>query len=224
MNRKELFMKKYFAEFMGTFILVFFSVGTAMVTGGDVVATALAFGLSIVGVAYALGHISGAHVNPAVSLTMWMLKKLSLKDFGFYVLAQFLGATVGAALLYGLGLEAYEGVGGANGFGEVGLLGAFVFEVVLTLVFVRVIVGVTSKKEYSNVAGMVIGLTLTLVHLIGINVTGTSVNPARSFGPALFAGGDALSELWVFIVAPLVGAALVGVIYPLLCADKKTSE
>ncbi len=207
-------MKKYIAEFVGTLVLVLVSCGVAVVTGANVIATSLAFGLTIVAMAYSIGNVSGCHINPAVSLGMLITGKMNLKEFGYYVLAQVLGATAGAAIL-GLLLDSFANLG-ANGFGS-GLATnawiAILVEVILTFIFVTAILGVTSKSENNSVSGIVIGLTLTLVHLLGISFTGTSVNPARSFGPALFQGGTALSQVWVFIVGPLVGAILAGLFF-----------
>ena len=215
-------MKKYISEFVGTFVLVLVGCGVAEVTGADVVATALAFGLVIVAMAYSIGNVSGCHINPAVSLGFYLSKKMSLKDLIYYVIAQVLGAICGSFVL-GFLLGSFESLG-ANGYGlevfaqNAGI--AFVTEVLLTFVFVTAILGVTSKEKYSNVAGLVIGLTLTLVHLVGIPFTGTSVNPARSLGPALFVGGEALSQVWVFLLAPLVGAALASVFYNFVLKDE----
>ena len=204
-------MRKYVAEFIGTFVLVLMSCGVAVVTGADVVATSLAFGLSIVAMAYSIGNVSGCHVNPAVSFAMLIAKKMSVKDFVGYVIAQVLGAIAGAAVL-GVLLGSFTALG-ADGFGAEGQLAtnaglAILVEVILTFVFVTAILGVTSKAENGKVAGLVIGLTLVLVHLLGIAFTGTSVNPARSLGPALLQGGEALKQVWVFILAPLVGGAI----------------
>ena len=215
-------MKKYISEFVGTFVLVLVGCGVAEVTGADVVATALAFGLVIVAMAYSIGNVSGCHINPAVSLGFYLSKKMSLKDLIYYVIAQVLGAICGSFVL-GFLLGSFESLG-ANGYGlevfaqNAGI--AFVTEVLLTFVFVTAILGVTSKEKYSDVAGLVIGLTLTLVHLVGIPFTGTSVNPARSLGPALFVGGEALSQVWVFLLAPLVGAALASVFYNFVLKDE----
>ena len=186
-------IKKYVAEFIGTMVLVVFGCGTAAAVGCNgasvdaaYVLTALAFGLSIVAMAYSIGNVSGCHVNPAVSLGVFLSGKMTAKDFVGYLVAQFLGGIVGASLLV---------------------------EIILTFVFVMAVLGATDKIENANVAGLVIGLSLTLVHILGIHFTGTSVNPARSFGPALFAGGAAMANVWVFIVAPLVGGALAAVCY-----------
>lgn len=211
-------IKKYVAEFIGTFVLVLFACGTAAAVGCSTadpnvayLLTALAFGLVIVAMAYSIGNVSGCHINPAVSIAMLVSGKMSFKDFIGYVVAQFAGATAGAAVMGAfLGFDCGFG---ANGLFEGDIWKSLLIEIVLTFVFVLAILGVTSKAENSKVAGIVIGLTLTLVHIFGIHFTGTSVNPARSFGPALFAGGDALSNVWVFIVAPLVGGVLAAVVY-----------
>ena len=228
-------MKKYFAELIGTFTLVFFGCGTAVVCGGftggteggylGVVAIALAFGLAIVAAAYAIGSVSGCHVNPAVSLAMLIAKKISVKDFIGYVIAQIIGALKASLLLKfiiasttvlsvenGLGQNGFDA---ASGLG-LSMGGAFIIEIVLTFVFIFTILGVTSSEKTANIAGIVIGLTLTFVHIIGIPLTGTSVNPARSLAPALLLGGEALSQVWVFIAAPLIGACLAAYVYKIL--------
>ncbi|MCR5484022.1 MAG: MIP family channel protein [Clostridiales bacterium] len=216
--------KKYLAECIGTFVLVFFACGTAAVVGCSsengtgYLLTALAFGLVIVAMAYSIGNVSGCHVNPAVSIAMLVSGKMTVKDFIGYVVSQFIGSIAGAAALMafvgkdsGLGANAlYEGKIGAS----------LIIEIILTFVFVIAILGVTSKAENSNIAGLVIGLSLTLVHILGISFTGTSVNPARSFGPALFVGGDALKDVWVFIAAPLVGGVLAALVYKFLASAK----
>ena len=223
-------MKKYCAEFIGTLVLVLFGTGIAVLSGGDLVATALAFGLAIVAMAYVIGDVSGCHVNPAVSFAMLLSKKLSGKDFIWYVIAQVLGALAGTAILYlilsntamgtaALGANGYEMLSATN----ISLLGAIVTEVVLTCVFIYTILGVTSDEKKSSVAGIVIGLTLTFVHLIGINLTGTSVNPARSLAPAIFLGGEAFRQVWVFIVAPLLGGALAAGLFKCLNVEEKKS-
>ncbi|MCF0156748.1 MAG: MIP family channel protein [Veillonella sp.] len=222
-------MNKYVAEFLGTMILVFFGTGTAVVTGGftgglengflGVVAIAMAFGLTIVAGAYAIGHISGCHVNPAVSIGVWLAGRMSAVDFVGYVIAQVIGAFAGTGLLHLVVANSATLSGyGADGFGTlsaVGLsaTGAFVVETFLTFVFVLVILGVTASQKTAPLAGLVIGATLTMVHLIGIPLTGTSVNPARSIAPAVFTGGLALGQLWLFIVAPLVGGALAALVH-----------
>lgn len=220
-------MKKYIAEFIGTAVLVLFGCGVAVVSGGNLVATAIAFGLAIVAMAYSIGNISGCHVNPAVSLAMLISKKMSVKDFCGYVVAQVLGAFAGSGILYLILNATTDGVTGlgTNGYGALSTLGisavaAFITEVVLTFVFVYVILGVTSDENKANISGIVIGLTLTFVHLLGINLTGTSVNPARSLTPAVIMGGEALSQVWLFIVAPLVGAALAAVVFKALNTEE----
>lgn len=218
-------IKKYVAEFIGTFVLVFFACGTACVVGCSpalgtgYLLTALAFGLVIVAMAYSIGNVSGCHINPAVSIAMLVSGKLSVLDFVGYIVAQFAGATAGAAVL--MALVGKETGLGANGLYKGDIVLSLVVEVILTFVFVLAIMGVTSKAKYSSVAGVVIGLTLTLVHILGISFTGTSVNPARSFGPALFVGGDALANVWVFIVAPLVGGVLAALVYKFLDSSKE---
>ena len=220
-------INKYIAEFIGTAVLVLFACGTAAILGCDTIAgyltTALAFGLVIVAMAYSVGNISGCHINPAVSIAMLVSGKMSIKDFIGYIIAQFAGAIAGAWVLMeattkenGLGTNAL--VGDNNYFASIAI------EIILTFVFVFAILGVTSKKENSAVSGIVIGLSLTLVHILGIAFTGTSVNPARSFGPALFVGGEALSNVWVFIVAPLVGGVLAALVYKFLASGKKDEE
>lgn len=213
-------MKKYIAEFIGTMVLVLFGCGTAMLTEGNIVATSLAFGLSIVAMAYVIGNVSGCHVNPAVSLAMLLDKRMSLHDFICYVISQVLGALCGSGLLYViLSKSIITTVNlGANGYGDLSSIGitlggALLVEIILTFVFVYTILGVTSEKNKAQVAGIVIGLTLTFVHILGIPITGTSVNPARSLAPALIMGGEALKQVWLFIVAPLVGSALATLVY-----------
>ncbi len=219
-------IKKYIAEFIGTFVLVLFACGTACVLGcakdsPDMAyfMTALAFGLVIVAMAYSIGNISGCHINPAVSIAMLVSGKMTVKDFLGYVAAQFLGAIAGAAAL--LAVFGKDCGFGANGVFEDKVVSSLVVEVILTFVFVIAILGVTSKVENGAVAGIVIGLSLVLVHIIGIALTGTSVNPARSFGPALFAGGAALTNVWVFIVGPLVGGILAALVYKFLASEKE---
>ena len=224
-------MKKYISELIGTAVLVLFGTGVAIVSGGNLVATSLAFGLAIIAEAYVIGNISGCHVNPAVSLAMLLSKKMDSKDFICYVIAQVLGAILGTAILYLILSNTNIGVAslGANGYGslsatKITLLGALVTECILTFVFIYTILGVTSDESKGNIAGIVIGLTLTFVHLIGINLTGTSVNPARSLAPSIFLGGTALAQVWVFIVAPLVGAALAAIAYKYLNVTPSTKK
>ena len=220
-------MKKYLCEFIGTAVLVLFGCGSAAIAGEALgtLGIALAFGLSIVAMAYVIGNISGCHINPAVSLAMLINKKMTVKDFICYVVAQVLGAILGIGILYvfmiNSGLDvAVQGLG-ANGFGEassinLNIAGAILVEVVLTFVFIYTILGVTSDESKSSVAGIVIGLTLAFVHIMGIPLTGTSVNPARSLAPAIFLGGEALKQVWVFIVAPFVGSAIAALTYKFL--------
>ena len=228
-------MKKYLCEFIGTLVLVLFGCGTAVVTGGltagsgvvgstvGVLTIAMAFGLSIVAMAYVIGNVSGCHINPAVSLAMLISKKMSIKDFIGYIVAQFIGAIAGIGILYAIGSNSNLGVAslGANGFGEASVVGlnmggAILVEIILTFVFIYTILGVTSDEKKGSVAGIVIGLTLAFVHIIGIPLTGTSVNPARSLAPAIFLGGEALKQVWVFIVAPFVGSALAAIVFKFL--------
>ena len=215
--------KKYVAEFIGTLVLVFVGCGTAAAVGcsadgSGYLVTALAFGLTIVAMAYSIGNISGCHINPAVSIAMLVSKKMSGKDFIGYVIAQCAGALAGAALLLPLVGKA-SGLG-ANALynGSIGL--SMLIEIILTCIFVLAILGVTSKEGNSAVAGLVIGLSLTLVHILGISFTGTSVNPARSLGPALLVGGEALSSVWVFLAAPLIGGVLAALIYGYLASGQ----
>ena len=229
--------KKYLAECLGTMVLVLFGCGSAVIAG-SVLGTfgiAMAFGLSIVAMAYVIGSISGCHINPAVSLAMLIDKRLSPKDFVGYVTFQVIGAIAGIAILAfiimnsaSLGSFMETGLG-QNGFGEasaVGLsmAGAFLVEIILTFVFVLVILGVTGNEKTAVIAGIVIGLALVFVHIMGIPLTGTSVNPARSLAPALFMGGLALQQVWVFIVAPLIGGALAAVVYRIFKYEKKANE
>ena len=230
-------MKKLVAEFIGTCVLVTLGCGTAMLVGCDAasgcgyVLTALAFGLVIVAMAYSIGNISGCHINPAVSLGVLMSGGMSVKDFVGYVIAQILGALAGAGLLaaiFGLGgVTDMTGGFGSNGLAGVGGSAAagLLVDIVLTFIFVMAILGVTSKKAgHGSFAGLVIGLTLVLVHILGIGLTGTSVNPARSIGPAIVAAiagnADPIKALWVFIVGPLVGAALAALVYKVLESGK----
>lgn len=228
--------KKAFAECIGTFVLVFVACGVAGATGGDLVATSLAFGLTIVAMAYSVGRVSGCHINPAVSLGCLISKRMSAKDFCFYVIAQILGGFLGAVLVFGifkmaninpLGDACNYAVGfGANGLTTGGVIGALITEIVLTCIFVYAILNVTDEKAGTGkIAGIVIGLTLTLVHLIGINLTGTSVNPARSIATAFSAliyngTTDALAQVWMFIVAPLIGAVIAAILYKSLNTEK----
>lgn len=226
-------MKKYLAEMVGTMVLVLMGCGVAVslnctsdcstvANAGTVIGTALAFGLSVVAMAYTIGGISGCHINPAITLGVWLSKRMSTKDALMYMLFQVIGAIIGAAILYGLSNAGtgLEGNGlGANGLQKgVEILPGLLAEIVFTCVFVLVVLGATSKTNgaTNNFAGLAIGLSLVLVHLVCIRYTGTSVNPARSIGPALFAGGDALCQLWIFIVGPFVGALLSALIWKVI--------
>lgn len=229
-------LKRMVAEFAGTFWIVLGGCGTAVLAGEYVgfLGIALAFGLTVVTMAYAVGHISGGHFNPAVTFGLWLGRRFPGKQVGAYMVAQIVGAIAAAALLWAIasGLEGYsvssDGLG-SNGFGEhspggYGLVAGLVAEFVLSLVFVFVIMGATDERAPKGLAPLAIGLTLALIHLICIPVTGTSVNPARSIGPAIFQGGWALSQLWVFLVAPLVGGAAGGILYHWLIDERKASE
>ena len=206
----------------GTFVLVLGGCGTALFGHVGFLGVAVAFGLTVVAMAYGVGHISGAHLNPAVSFGVFVNGRMNCKEMLSYWAAQCIGAILAACLLFFVWNAAalgQTGVFAANGFGKLSPEGysfcaAMVTEIVLTFIFVIAILGVTSKKAgHGSFAGLVIGFTLVLVHILGIGLTGTSVNPARSFGPALLAGGDALACVWVFIVAPLIGGALAAVVY-----------
>lgn len=224
-------MKKYLAELIGTFCLVLFGCGTAVISGPAHVALngagllgiSIAFGFAVVAMAYAIGGISGCHINPAVTVGVLVAGRMTGKDAVGYIVAQLIGATIAAGILYVIasGTASWimpEWALGSNGYGE-GYLGnysttsAFITEVVFTCIFLFVILAVTSKYGNSTMAGLAIGVTLMLIHLVAIPITGTSVNPARSFGPAIFAGGKALSQLWLFFVAPTFGAILAALIW-----------
>lgn len=220
-------MKKMIAEAFGTFILVFFGVGSAVLMGEQIgmLGISLAFGLSIVAAAYSIGAISGAHLNPAVSLGMVTAGRMTVAEFFQYAAAQIIGASVAAAVVLAIASGkadysvAQNGLGqngfGAGYLGEYSMLAALVFEVVATFIFVTVILGATQNGAPAMMAGLVIGLTLAGIHMVGINVTGVSVNPARSFGPAIFVGGKALADLWLFFAAPLIGGAIAGLVFKL---------
>jgi aquaporin Z len=237
-------MKKYLAEFIGTFSLVLFGCGAAVVAGKTIPITvadaptgigllgiSLAFGFAVVVMAYAIGPISGCHINPAISIAMLVAKKLSLADTIGYIIAQFIGATVAACLLMAIqkgapNFSMGEWALGSNGWGP-GYLGsytttaAFLTEALLTFIFLFVIFATTSKLGNSNMAGLAIGLTLVLIHLVAIPITGTSVNPARSFGPALLAGGKAFQQLWLFMTAPVLGGILAALAWRFVFAPKE---
>lgn len=231
-------VKKFVAEFIGTFTLVMLGCGTAAAVGCDpahgsgYILTALAFGLVIIAMAYSIGNVSGCHINPAVSLGVLLSGGMSVKDFVLYVIAQFAGATAAGGFLKIISskLSAFNPAIGSNALiGNVDGAGGSIWaslliEAFMTGIFVLVILGVTSKKKYSRCAGMVIGFTLTLIHIFGIYFTGTSVNPARSFGPAIFAGGGYLSNVWVFIVGPLAGALIAALIFKFFIKTEDDEE
>ncbi len=218
-------MKPFIAELIGTFTLVLFGCGAAVLAGGEVgqLGIAFAFGLAIVAMAYGIGPISGCHINPAVSFGAFLAGRMEMQTMLQYWAAQFIGALLGAAVLYLIasGQPVYSlsdnGLGqngwGPGYLGEYSLAAALVFEVVATFIFLVVILGATQKAAPGMMAGLAIGLTLAVIHIVGIQVTGVSVNPARSFGPAVIVGGQAIGQLWLFIIAPLIGAALAGLLF-----------
>jgi len=218
-------MNKQVAEFLGTFTLVLFGCGSAVLAGGDIGLTGIsfAFGLALIGMAYSVGPISGCHINPAVSLGMVAAGRMTMPDAIKHIIAQVAGAVAGALVLLMIASGkadysvATNGLGqngwGAGYLGEYNMVAAFIFEVVATFLFMVVILGSTGPRTPAAMAGLAIGLTLVVIHLVGINVTGVSVNPARSIGPALFAGATALGQLWLFIVAPIIGAVAAGILF-----------
>jgi len=220
-------MKKYVAELVGTFILVFFGCGTAVVAGDKVgiVGIAFAFGFALIGAAYGIGTISGCHINPAVSIGVFVAGRMSLKDMIGYWIGQFIGAILAAWVLYfyivgGIpgGYNVAANGLGQNGWGpgyqgEYNLASAIAFEFVATLIFVIVILGSTQKAAPAGFAGLPIGITLVAIHIFGIHITGVSVNPARSLGPALFVGGQALSQVWLFLLIPSVAGVIAGLLF-----------
>jgi len=222
-------MKKQFAEFIGTFTLVLFGCGAAVIAGADgmtgvgLTGISFAFGLALIGMAYGIGPVSGCHINPAVTLGVVAADRMDMGEAISYIIAQVLGAVAGAAVLYLImtGKADYDlatnGLGqngwGEGYLGEYNMISALVFEIVATFLFVVVILGATGYGAPAAMAGLAIGLTLVVIHLVGIMVTGVSVNPARSIGPAVFVGGAALSQLWLFIVAPIVGGLAAGLVF-----------
>lgn len=231
-------IRKGFAEAIGTFVLVFFACGVAALTGGSLVATSLAFGLVIVAMAYSIGRISGCHINPAVSLGCLVSMRMTVKEFFVYILAQIMGGLVGGVAIFGIakmggvklaGNACNNALGYSGDLSKItvgGYFSAILLEIILTLVFVYVILNVTSQYSITGKkAGIVIGLTLTLVHLLGIGFTGTSVNPARSFATAvadaIYNGNtDSLAQIWIFIVGPMLGGALAAIIFRVLHNEK----
>lgn len=231
-------MKKYLAELIGTFALVLFGCGAAVVSGImaapagiGLLGISLAFGLAVVAMAYAIGPISGCHINPAITIAMLVAGKIKLPHAAGYIVAQFIGATLAAYMLYIIqsgapGFKMGDWALGANGWGE-GYLGAystmsaFITEALLTFLFLFVIFGTTSRHGNSTMAGLAIGITLVLIHLVAIPITGTSVNPARSFGPAIIGGGKALQQLWLFIAAPISGGIVAALVWRILFESKE---
>ncbi len=226
-------MKKYLAEMIGTMILVLIGCGSAVISGGQVgfLGISFAFGFAVLAMVYAIGGISGCHINPAVTIGALVAGRINAKDAGMYIIFQIIGAIIGAGILYYIatGLQGYNidtnGLG-QNGFGDhspmkYSLTAGFIAEVVLTFIFLIVILGATSSKAPTGFAGIPIGISLVIIHIVGIPITGTSVNPARSIGPALFVGGAAVSQLWLFIVAPLIGAALAGLVWKYVLEEKE---
>ncbi len=220
-------MKKYIAEGVGTMLLTLIACGVAVIVG-NIITSSLAFGLVIVAAAYSIGNVSGCHINPAVSISMVVAGKMEVKECIKYIISQIIGALFGSLLL-ALCLGSFKELG-ANSYGtmlgttEVNMWIALLVEVILTFIFTTTILGVTDKKENGHVTGIVIGLTLILVHLFGIPFTGTSVNPARSLAPAILQGGNALKQVWVFIVAPCAGAILSGLFYRFVLKEEKKSK
>lgn len=227
-------MNKYFAEFIGTFVLVLIGCGSAVVAGSQIgfLGISMAFGLAVLVMVYAIGNISGCHINPAITISMLVAGKISGKDTVGYLIAQFLGGIVGALILYLIASGkadyslAVNGLG-QNGYGELspmkyGIGAAFLAEVVLTFIFLLVIFGATSPKAPTGFAGIAIGWSLAMIHMVGIPITGTSVNPARSFGPALIVGGEALSQVWLFLLAPIIGGIVAALVWNYIIKPKET--
>ena len=235
-------MKKYLAECVGTFVLTFLGCGAAVSLGCNtgvvagtpaVIGTAMAFGLAVVAMAYTIGGISGCHINPAITLGVFLNGGINAQDCGMYMVFQTIGAILAACVLGVLaGFDSGLGANGLQTLNEIGQAGqvsvttGLIAEIVLTMLFVLVVLGATSKTNgaTNNLAGLAIGLSLILIHLVGIHYTGTSVNPARSIGPALLAGGDALNQLWIFIVGPFIGGALAACIWKVISLDKEVKE
>lgn len=227
-------MKKYLAEMIGTMVLVLMGCGAAVFAGNEpalvgsggvgTLGVAFAFGLAVIAMAYTIGNISGCHINPAITLGVLLSGRMSGKDAGMYMVFQVIGAIIGSAIIYLLvttGANNGPTVTGSNGFADGMLTQAFLAETVFTFVFVLVVLGATAKFAFGKFAGLAIGLTLVLVHIVCIPITGTSVNPARSIGPALFQGGAAIAQLWVFIVAPFLGAAIAAFVWKAISLEEK---
>lgn len=235
-------MKKYLAELVGTFVLTFLGCGAAVSLGCNtglvagtpaVIGTAMAFGLAVVAMAYTIGGISGCHINPAITLGVFLNGGINAKDCGMYMIFQTIGAILAACVLgvlagfdCGLGANGLQTLNEIGQAGQVSVTTGLIAEIALTMLFVLVVLGATSKTNgaTNNLAGLAIGLSLILIHLVGIHYTGTSVNPARSIGPALLAGGDALNQLWIFIVGPFVGGALAACIWKVISLDKEAEK
>jgi aquaporin Z len=226
--------KKYLAELIGTFVLVFIGTGSAVVAGKEIgfLGIALAFGISVLVMVYAIGQISGCHINPAITIAMLVNGKIGSKDAAAYIVVQCVGAIIASLILLAImtGLPGYDLATnslGQNGYGIASpggfpLMSGFIAEIVLTFIFLMVVFGATSKNAPAGFAGIAIGLSLAMIHMGGIPITGTSVNPARSLGPALVAGGTALTQLWVFILAPIIGALLAAIVWKFLFEEKTT--
>lgn len=213
-------IKKYIAELIGTFVLVFVGCGAGVFAGGNIgyLGVAFAFGLSVVVMAYTIGPISGCHINPAITIAMMVAKKIGIKDGIIYIVMQFIGAIIGAAIVFGVAISEGVAFGVANGYGVnspegYGLGSGFVVELVVTFIFLLVIFGATSEKAHSAMAGLAIGVTLFIALLVSIPITNGSLNPARSLGPAIFAGAAALGDLWLFFVAPIIGAVCAALVW-----------
>jgi aquaporin Z len=232
---------KFIAEMLGTMVLVLMGCGSAVIAGADgttgvgLLGISFAFGLSVVAMAYAIGHISGCHINPAISISMVVAGRMKMDEAFRYIIAQMLGAVIGAGILYIIfinhpGAEMKSWALGSNGWGtgyldQYNTLAAFVAEFIFTFIFLMVILGSTSTKNINGgFAGLAIGFSLVLIHIVGIKVTGISVNPARSFGPAIFAGGAALEQLWLFIVAPILGGIAAAFTYNLLIEKPEVAK
>jgi aquaporin Z len=224
--------KKYLAELLGTFVLVFIGTGSAVVAGKEIgfLGISFAFGISVLVMVYAIGQISGCHINPAITIAMLVNGKIGSKDAAMYIIAQCIGAVVASVILLAImtGLPGYtlatNGLG-QNGYGIASpggfsLASGFIAEIVLTFIFLMVVFGATSKKAPAGFAGIAIGFSLAMIHMVGIPITGTSVNPARSLGPALVAGGTALAQLWAFILAPIIGALVAAIVWKYLFEEK----
>jgi aquaporin Z len=213
-------MKKYIVEMIGTMVLVLMGCGSAVIAGSEIgfAGISFAFGLSVLAMVYAIGGVSGCHINPAITFGMWIAKKIDGKDAVMYVLFQIIGALIGSGILFVITGNCENA--GQNVVNEnYSIVSGFIAEVVFTFIFLIVVFGATSKKAPAGFAGIAIGLALALIHLVCIPITGTSVNPARSIGPAVFAGGKALAQLWIFILAPLVGAGIAAVVQKWLLED-----